>query len=162
MKLRFQYFGWSLRQARTRSTSSAPPHNFQSLGFASHRLWLKSLLALRQRGRVQKRWRWWLRGSVVNHFLQQRHLRRWCFCFIQNTTTGHYAGRTKKLNASVRHKKSGTELLVGFRIRTPSVPRASIIWLAPAVKDTTKNGSNKSLAVFRSSLTAFAPPKDGT
>jgi hypothetical protein len=59
-------------------------------------------------------------------------------------------------------EKFGTRTPVGFCSRTPSVPRASIIWLAPAVKDTTKNGSNKWLAAFRSSLTAFAPPRDGT
>ncbi len=29
--------------------------------------------------------------------------------------------------------KNGTKMRVGFRIRTPSVPRASIIWLAHAV-----------------------------
>jgi hypothetical protein len=28
----------------------------------------------------------------------------------------------------------GTRMPVGFRSRTPSLPRASIIWLAPAVK----------------------------
>lgn len=31
-------------------------------------------------------------------------------------------------------KRFETKMRVGFCIRTPSVPRASIIWLAPAVK----------------------------
>jgi hypothetical protein len=37
----------------------------------------------------------------------------------------------------------------------PSVPRASIIWLAPAVKVVRP-------APVASTLTAFAPPSDGT
>src|SRR5208282_3920777 len=44
---------------------------------------------------------------------------------------------------------------VRFCIRTPSVPRASIIWLAPAVKVVLP-------APVASTLTAFASPTDGT
>jgi hypothetical protein len=52
-------------------------------------------------------------------------------------------------------EKFGTRTPVGFCIRTPSVPRASIIWLAPAVKVVHP-------APVASTLTAFASPSDGT
>ena len=49
----------------------------------------------------------------------------------------------------------GTRMPVGICSRTPSVPRAFIIWLAPAVKVVRP-------APVASTLTAFAPPSDGT
>jgi hypothetical protein len=55
--------------------------------------------------------------------------------FHKNTTESRYAGSTKKLKIrSSVAEKFGTRTPVGFCSRTPSVPRASIIWLAPAVK----------------------------
>ena len=42
--------------------------------------------------------------------------------------------KTNRLLSLNVAKKFGTRTSVGFRIRTPSVPRASIIWLAHAVK----------------------------
>ena len=53
-------------------------------------------------------------------------------------------------------EKIEIKMRVGFRIRTPSVPRASIIWLAPAVKVV------RPAARLASTLTAFASPRDGT
>jgi hypothetical protein len=76
--------------------------------------------------------------------------------FHKNTTESRYAGITKKLKIqSSVAEEFGTRTPVGYCSRTPSVPRAFIIWLAPAVKVVRP-------APVASTLTAFAPPPDGT
>ena len=76
--------------------------------------------------------------------------------FHKNTTESRYAGITKKLKIqSSVAEEFGTRKTIRFCSRTPSVPRASIIWLAPAVKVVRLN-------FVASTLTAFAPPSDGT
>jgi hypothetical protein len=55
----------------------------------------------------------------------------------------------------IQNQNNETRTPVGFCSRTPSVPRASIIWLAPAVKVVRLN-------FVASTLTAFATPSDGT